>query len=61
VAEQPRLDVLRRQRLAQQRVGLQVDLADREVVVGPPPGVDGLELVVGEGGQLVVLDHGHNC
>ena len=37
-----------RQRLAQQRVGLQVDLADGQVVVRPPPGVDGGDLVVGD-------------
>ena len=36
VAEQPRLDVLRPQRLAQQRVVLQVDLADGQVVGGAP-------------------------
>ena len=40
VAEQPRLDVLGPQRLAQQRVVEQVDLADRQVVGGPPVGVD---------------------
>ena len=50
VAEQPRLDVLERQRLAQQRVVEQVDLADREVVGGAPPGVDAPQLVVGERG-----------
>ena len=36
MAEQPRLDVLGLQRLAQQRVGQQVDLADGQVVGGPP-------------------------
>ena len=36
--EQPRLDVLGPQRLAQQRVVLQVDLGDRQVVGGLPPG-----------------------
>jgi hypothetical protein len=40
VAEQPRLDVLKGQRLAQERVVQQVDLADRQVVRGPPVGVD---------------------
>ena len=40
VAEQPRLDVLGQQRLAQQRVGHQVDLADRQVVRRAPPGVE---------------------
>ena len=48
VAEQPRLDVLERQRLAQQRVVEQVDLADREVVGGAPPRVDALQLVARE-------------
>jgi len=32
MAQQPRLDVLERQRLAQQRVVEQVDLPDREVL-----------------------------
>jgi hypothetical protein len=54
VPEQPRLDVLGGQRLPQQRVGPQVDLADGQVVVGPPPGVEpgqvGL-VGLGEGGQ----------
>ncbi len=36
VTEQPGLDVLGPQRLGQQRVGHQVDLADRQVVGGPP-------------------------
>ena len=51
VPEQPRLDVLRPQRLAQQRVVEQVDLADGQVVRRAPPGVDRLELGVGEGGR----------
>ena len=45
VAEQPRLDVLRLERLAQQRVVEQVDLADRQVVGRAPVGVDPAELV----------------
>ena len=45
VPEQARLDVLRQQRLAQQRVVEQVDLADRQVVGGAPVGVDQGELV----------------
>ena len=40
VPEQPRLHLLGDQRLAQQRVVEQVDLPDREVVGGAPPGVD---------------------
>ena len=40
VAEQPRLDVLGAQRLAQQRVVHQVDLADGQVIGRPPPRVD---------------------
>ena len=42
VAEQPRLDVLEAQRLAQQRVVEQVDLPDRQVVRGAPVGVEAL-------------------
>ena len=45
VAEQARLDVLERERLAQQRVVEQVDLADRQVVGRPPVGVQALQLV----------------
>ena len=48
VAEEARLDVLRAERLPQQRVVEEVDLADREVVRGPPVGVDPADLVVRE-------------
>src|SRR5680860_442487 len=44
VAEQAGLDVLGPQRLEQERVVEQVDLADREVVGRPPPGIDPGEL-----------------
>ena len=49
VAEQARLDVLRPERRPEQRVVEQVDLADRQVVRGPPVRVEELQLVVGEG------------
>ena len=49
VPEQPRLDVLRPQRLGQQRVAQQVDLPHREVVRRAPPGVQGVQLTAGEG------------
>ena len=45
VAEQPRLHVLRLQRLAQERVVEEVDLPDGEVVRGAPVGVDAAQLV----------------
>ena len=51
VAEQPRLDVLALERLLQERVVEQVDLADRQVVGGPPVGVHLAQLVGGEGGR----------
>ena len=38
--EQARLDVLEGQRLAQQRIVEQIDLADREIIRGAPIGVD---------------------
>ena len=44
VPEQARLDVLRAQRLPQQRVLLQVDLGDREVVRGLPVSDDALQV-----------------
>ena len=53
VSEQPRLDVLARERLAQQRVVEQVDLPDREVVRGAPERVDLAEVLCGEGGGKI--------
>src|SRR5690606_27812858 len=50
VPEEPRLDVLRAQRLAQQRVVEPVDLPDGEVVGGAPPRVDALDRGVVRGG-----------
>ena len=44
VAQQPRLDMLGRERLTEQRVVEQVHLTDREVVGGAPVRVDQLEL-----------------
>ena len=40
VAEQPRFDVVASERLPQQRVVEQVDLTHRQIVRGPPPGID---------------------
>jgi hypothetical protein len=48
VAEEPRLDVLEAQRLAQERIGEQIDLADRKVVGRAPVGVHPLQLVGGK-------------
>ena len=58
VPQQARLDVLGQQRLAQQRVGEQVDLADREVVGGPPVRVEAAHLV-GREGRVRRGWHGH--
>ena len=58
VAEQARLDVLRRERLAQQRVVEQVDLADGEVVRGAPVRVEAAQLLGRERlGQLARQCH----
>ena len=46
VAEQPVLDVLGLQRLLQQRIVLEVDHADRQVIARPPVGVHQLQLFV---------------
>ena len=54
VAEQARLDVLEPQRLAQQRVVEQVDLADREVVRRPPVGVESAPARPGRAGASCV-------
>jgi hypothetical protein len=40
VAEEPRLDVLRPERLGEQRVVHEVDLTDGQIVGGSPVGVD---------------------
>jgi hypothetical protein len=53
MAEQPRLDVRGAQRLAQERVVEQIDLADREIVGGPPVRVHSREEIGGE-------RHGHH-
>src|SRR3546814_2924468 len=45
VPEQPRLHVVRLQRDAKQRVVHQIDLADAEIVGGPPPRVDRPQLL----------------
>ena len=61
VAEQARLDVLGSQGLAQQRVGEQVDLPDREVVRRAPPGVDLGKFLGGQGfrgGRFARAAHG---
>ena len=50
VPEQARLDVARLERLAEQRVVEQVDLADGEVVRGPPVRVEQLELCAARAG-----------
>ena len=49
VAHHQRLDVRHRQRLAQHRVVVQVQLPDRQVVRGTPVGVDLVEKFVAEG------------
>ena len=49
VAEQPVLDVLHAERLAQQRVVAQVDHADGQVVARAPPGVELAQLVGRQG------------
>jgi hypothetical protein len=48
VAEQPRLDVLGPQRLGQQRVVHQIDLAYRKVVGRPPVAVQRPGLILGQ-------------
>ena len=45
VAEEPRLDVRGRERLPQQRIVLQIDLADGQVVRGPPVRVEESDLL----------------
>ena len=49
VPEQARLDVLRAEGLAQQRIGKQVDLPDRQVVRGTPVRVDARQQLAAQG------------
>ena len=58
VPEQPRLDVLRPERLGQQRVAQQVDLPHREVVRRAPPGVERVQLCTGQG-RCPLIRHAH--
>src|SRR5262249_54055927 len=58
VPEQPGLDVLESQRLAQQRVVTQVDLPDREGVGSAPVCIQRLQLGVGEDAGR---GPGHTC
>ena len=48
MSEEPRLDVLRTQWLAQQRIRLQKNLSDREVICGGPVAIDAAERIGGE-------------
>ena len=47
VAEQARLDVFEFQRLGEQRIVVEIDLADREIIRGAPVGVDFFEIAWG--------------
>ncbi len=62
VAQQARLDVLGPQTAGEQRVGHQVDLAHRQVVRGPPPGVQRGYVGVAESWHvnLRLRTHGHS-
>jgi hypothetical protein len=59
VPEQPRLHVLERQRLAQQRIVEQIDLACRHVVGRAPPGMDTFQLDGGQGSSMGGTCGGH--
>jgi hypothetical protein len=48
VAEEPRLDVLLRERALEQRVVIEINLADRQVVGSPPIRIDQSPLLVGQ-------------
>ena len=65
VPEQPVLHVLRAQRLAQQRVVLQVDHAERQVVAGAPERVEAMDLLVRQrrsrGGGACSAEGGQGC
>src|SRR5262245_15436072 len=48
VTQEPRLDVLLAQRLLQEGIVVEIDLANRQVVRGPPVSVDLVQLVATE-------------
>jgi len=50
VAEKPRLDVILCERLLEQRVVVEIDLADRQVVGRPPVGIDQCPIFVRQRG-----------
>ena len=56
VAEQARLDVLLGERPAQQRIVVEIDLADGEVVGGAPPRIDQAALFPGQALAIVTSD-----
>lgn len=58
VSEQPRFDVLGGQRFGKQGVVQQIDLTDREVVRGPPVGVDQFQFFIGQGRGHGLRTHG---
>ena len=59
VAEKARLDVLGAERLAEERVCLQVDLPHREIVRGAKVGVERTQVVGGDGHDVVVPHSNH--
>ena len=58
MAEQAGLGVLLLQRRAQQGIGKQIDLADREIIRGSPPRVHALELI---GRKRGIVGHVISC
>jgi hypothetical protein len=57
--EQPRFDVLERQRLTQERIVEQVDLPDGEVIRRTPPSVKAAQLLAGK--RRVTARRGDGC
>ncbi|MGY4567180.1 hypothetical protein ACVWY5_000249 [Bradyrhizobium sp. USDA 3256] len=45
MAQQPRLDLVRLERLLEQRIGEQIDLADGEIVGGAPVAVEQFQII----------------
>lgn len=60
VSEQAVFDVLGLQWFPQQRVVLEIDHSNRQVVGGPPPGVEPLKLT-GYQGMGGIAGHGFRC
>ncbi len=57
MTQQPRLDVIERQRLSQQWIVVEINLPDGQIVCRAPPGVNGAEFLGGKSGHYAQLSN----